>query len=160
MARGLDWRAVFRADEDREHWKGLLSKLPERFAVRIHGWVLMGNHFHLQVETPEANLSRALQWLNVSYAVWFNRRPWRIAPLFSGRFRAELTDTERWVAEVNRYIHLNPVRTTAHGLGKGDVAPFEESEPGRGPGTAETIARLPMELLPCVSGLGGATRVA
>jgi hypothetical protein len=80
------------------------------------------NHYHLQVETPEANLSRAMQRLNVSYAVWFNRKYRRVGPLFAGRFRAVITDREKWVAEVNRYIQLNPVRTAAFGLGKRDAA--------------------------------------
>jgi putative transposase len=51
----------------------LLSSLPERFGVRLHGYALMGNHYHLQLESREANLSKALHWLNGSYSVWFNR---------------------------------------------------------------------------------------
>jgi hypothetical protein len=47
----------------------LLSSLPERFGVRLHGYALMGNHYHLQLESLEANLSKALHWLNVSYSV-------------------------------------------------------------------------------------------
>jgi putative transposase len=54
--------------------------------------------------------------------VWFNRKYRRVGPLFAGRFRAEITDREKWVVEVNRYIHLNPVRTSAFGLGKRDAA--------------------------------------
>lgn len=71
---------------------------------------------------PGGNLSRAVQWLNVSYAVWFNRRHDRAGPLFQGRFKAEITDTEQWVAEVSRYIHLNPVRVRSLGLDKAAVA--------------------------------------
>ncbi len=118
MARGLERRRIFPSEAARRHWLGLLAELPERFAVRLHAWVMMENHYHLQIETPEANLSRAMQWLNVSYASWFNRKHRRAGPLFQGRFRAELTDTEIWVAEVNRYIHLNPVRTVSMGLDK------------------------------------------
>ena len=118
MARGIERRAVFHTDECRLHWKKLVGSLPERFGMRMHAWVLMGNHYHLQIETPEANLSVAMQWLNVSYAGWFNRRFRRNGPLFQGRFKAELTDTEMWAAEVNRYIHLNPVRTSALALDK------------------------------------------
>jgi putative transposase len=122
MARGIERRAIVRTDNDREHWRDLLANLPARFGVRVHAWALMDNHYHLQLETPEANLSRAVQWLNVSYAVWFNRKYRRIGPLFAGRFRAQVLDTDKWVAEVNRYIHLNPVRTSAFGLGKRDAA--------------------------------------
>jgi Transposase IS200 like len=66
----------------------LLSSLPERFGVRLHGYALMGNHYHLQLESREANLSKALHWLNVSYSVWFNRKYSRVGPLFQGTFQS------------------------------------------------------------------------
>jgi len=46
----------------------------ERFEVRVHAYVLMDNHYHLLLETRAANLTQAMQWLQVSYTVWFNRR--------------------------------------------------------------------------------------
>src|SRR2546421_2102080 len=73
-AQGNERRAIFRQDTDRIRLLELLSELPARFGVRLHAYVLMSNHDHLVMETPEANLSRATQWLNVSYSVWFNRR--------------------------------------------------------------------------------------
>ncbi len=51
----------------------LLAEQPERFGTVLHAYVAMPNHFHLVLETPEANLSRTGQWLDVSYSVWFNR---------------------------------------------------------------------------------------
>ena len=117
-SRGNERRTIYRDDKDRHHFLELLAELPERFRVRVHGYVLMDNHYHLQVDTPEANLSRAAHWLNVSYSVWFNRRHRRSGHLFQGRFKAVVTDTENWALEVNRYLHLNPVRTAAHGLDK------------------------------------------
>jgi len=128
MNRGLERRAIFEDNADRLRWVTLLSELPNRFGVRVHAWVLMGNHYHLQIETPEANLSRAIQWLNVAYAVWFNRRHGRVGPLFQGRFKAEITDTAEWVARTNLYVHLNPVRVSAFGLDKAKQAR------GRSPG--------------------------
>jgi hypothetical protein len=70
----------------------------------------MDNHYHLLVETPEANLSQALQWLNVSYAAYFNRRHDRIGHLFQGRFRAILIEADEYLLPLSRYIHLNPVK--------------------------------------------------
>ncbi len=81
-ARGNERRAIFRQDKDRTHFLELLSELPPRFGVRLHAYVLMLNNYHLVLETPEANLSRAVQWLNVSYSVWFNRRHRRSDRLF------------------------------------------------------------------------------
>ena len=73
-ARGNERKHIFRDDTDYFHFLDLLSELGERFGVKAHAYVLMDNHYHLLLETPEPNLSRAMQWLNVSYCVWFNRR--------------------------------------------------------------------------------------
>jgi putative transposase len=96
----------------------LLAQLPTRFGLLIHCYALMPNHYHLLVQTPQANLSQAVQWLNVSYSVWFNRKHRRVGPLFQGRFKAVLVATDGHHREVSRYIHLNPIRTQRFGLGK------------------------------------------
>ena len=70
----------------------------------------MGNHYHLLVETPEPNLSMTMQWLNVSYATYFNRKRDRNGHLFQGRFKAILIDADAYLKHLSRYIHLNPVR--------------------------------------------------
>ena len=117
-ARGNEQRDIFRSDHDRFHFLELLSELGERFGIKAHAYVLMDNHFHLMLETPEANLSRAMQWLGVSYSVWFNRRHRRVGHLFQGRFKAVIVEDERGWQEVARYVHLNPVRLKAMELGK------------------------------------------
>jgi putative transposase len=113
--RGVEQRQIFPDDKANQHFLDLLSKLPERFAVKIHGYVLMGNHYHLQIENQNANLSQAIQWLNVSYSTWYNRVHQRIGHLFGGRFKSILHDPKTAALTINRYIHLNPVR--AGGLG-------------------------------------------
>jgi REP-associated tyrosine transposase len=125
MNRGLDKRQIFPDERSSLHFLELLSKLPERFGLRVHGYVLMGNHYHLQVETPKANLSQAIQWLNVSYSTWFNRLNQRVGPLFQGRFKAVLHDTDSALA-INRYIHFNPVRISSLGGHEGRVEPTEQ----------------------------------
>lgn len=80
-----------------------------QFRVRVHAYVLMNNHYHLVVETPEGNLSRAIQWLNVSYVAWFNRREARVGPLMQGRFKAIVVENAEWAYELSLYVHLNPV---------------------------------------------------
>src|SRR5438067_761716 len=81
-ARGNERRAIFRSEADRRRFLELLGEDCARFDLRLHGYVLMPNHYHLIMETPHANLSRAMQWLNVSYTVWFNRRHTRSGHLF------------------------------------------------------------------------------
>ena len=110
LNRGIEKRVIFRNASGYEHFCGLLAGLPQRFGVKVHGYVLMPNHYHLQVETARANLSRAIQWLNVGYSIWFNRKYKRVGPLFQGRFKAILHDEASYGLTINKYIHLNPVR--------------------------------------------------
>jgi REP element-mobilizing transposase RayT len=104
--RGNERRAIYRENRDREHFCELLGEMVERFGVRVHAYVLMDNHYHLILELREPNLSRAIQWLNVSYSVRFNRRHGRSGHLFQGRFKSVAVDPEGWGLEVSRYVHL------------------------------------------------------
>jgi hypothetical protein len=90
----------------------------KRFGLRLHGYVLMDNHYHLIVELTEANLSLAMQWLNLSYSVWFNRRHDRSGHLFQGRFKSVVFSGAASGLELSRYVHLNPVRVGRLGLSK------------------------------------------
>ena len=116
--RGNERRAIFRCDRDREHFLELLGAMTRRFAVHLHAYVLMDNHYHLLLELEELNLSRAVQWLNVSYSIWFNRRHRRSGHLFQGRFKSVILSLEEWGLGLSRYLHLNPVRVVQLGLGK------------------------------------------
>ena len=117
-ARGNERKAIFRADPDRYHFLSLMEELGERFGARVHAYVLMDNHFHVLLETPEANLSRTMQWLGVSYSLWFNRRHDRVGHLFQGRFKAVVVEDDAGWQEVARYAHLNPVRVAGLELDK------------------------------------------
>ena len=121
--RGIGRREIFEDDRDREHFTELLAGVVERYGVILHAYVLMGNHYHLLIETPSGNASRALQWLNVSYATWFNAKHRRCGPLFQSRFKSIPVDGEgSWALACSVYIHLNPVRVKALGLGKEERA--------------------------------------
>jgi len=117
-ARGNERKALYRDETDRFHFLELLAEIVERYGIQAHAYVLMDNHFHLLLQTPEANLSRALQWLNVSYGVWFNRRHDRAGHLFQGRFKALVVEDDSGWQEVARYVHLNPVRVATMKLDK------------------------------------------
>jgi hypothetical protein len=73
-------------------------------------YVLMTNHFHLVVQTPEPDLSRGMHWLNGTYAARFNHRHRRAGHLFRRRFHAFLVEKESYFAELLRYVVLDPVR--------------------------------------------------
>jgi len=84
--------------------------MAKQFNVVVHGYCLMTNHYHLILETPEGNLSRAMPWLNVSYATYYNCRHRYVGHLFQGRFKAVLVDAGEYLEALSRYVHLNPVR--------------------------------------------------
>lgn len=109
-SRGNERKRVFLDDCDREVFLGVIRQVKERFNWLIHSYVLMGNHYHLLVETVNANLSRGMRQLNGVYTQAFNRRHRRVGHLFQGRFKAILIEKDSYLIEVSRYLVLNPVR--------------------------------------------------
>ena len=109
-ARGNERGDVFRDDVDREEFLSVLGRTVSLYGWRLHAYVLMGNHYHLLVETPEPTLSRGMRDLNGVTTQRFNRRHGRTGHLFEGRFRAILVEREAHLLEVARYVVLNPVR--------------------------------------------------
>jgi REP element-mobilizing transposase RayT len=139
-ARGIERRVIFTDARDHQHFEDLLAETVERFHVVIHAHVQLASHYHLIVQTPEANLSRAIQWLNVSYVVWFNRRHGRVGPLMQGRFKSILVEGAAWAYELSLYVHLNPVMRRSLGLDK--TGKRAESQGLRVPSREEVSARL------------------
>jgi putative transposase len=119
--RGIERRLIFYGEAYYKKFEELLERLVQQFGVRIHSYVLMPNHYHLQLETPRENLSEAVRWLNVSYAVWLNRKRGRVGPLFQGRFKAMLHDRDESGLRIQEYIHLNPVRVKRYGSSRSDA---------------------------------------
>ena len=117
MNRGLERLEIYQEDRDREHMLELVGAMSERYGVRVHGYVLMSNHYHFLIEIRRGNLSAAVHWLNVAYSVWYNRKYQRVGPLFQGRFRSEVVESG-WTLAVLDYLHLNPIRVKGLGLGK------------------------------------------
>lgn len=109
-ARGNERKALVRDDRDRARWVDTLAQMVEQYRVRCHAWVLMTNHYHLLLETPDPNLSLAIRHLNGVYTQAFNRRHRRVGHLFQGRFKAIVVEKEAHLLELCRYVVLNPVR--------------------------------------------------
>jgi putative transposase len=109
-SRGNERRPIFRDDLDSSMFLTFLGQAVQRFGWSLTAWVLMTNHYHLVVQTPEANLSRGMHWLNSTYAGWFNHRHKRSGHLFQGRFHSFLIERETYLRELLRYVVLNPVR--------------------------------------------------
>ena len=88
-----------------------LEEAVDRYGWRLGGYVVMRNHFHLAVQTPEPNLTLGMHWLQCTFATRFNRLRKENGHLFQGRYRAILLESNSDLARVVDYIHLNPVRT-------------------------------------------------
>jgi len=109
MNRGASGRAIFRVERDRHAFLALLGDSAATFAVEVHAYCLMSNHYHLLLHTPRGQLSRALRHLNGVYTQRHNRTHGTDGPLFRGRFKSVLVDADTYLAALSRYIHLNPV---------------------------------------------------
>jgi len=110
ISRGNAGEHIFKGVRDHRKFLEYLEKAVDRFSIIIHSYCLMPNHYHLLIETPYPNLSRSIQWLNVSYASYFNKKRKRSGHLFQGRFKSILVDADEYLTHLSRYIHRNPVK--------------------------------------------------
>jgi REP element-mobilizing transposase RayT len=114
MARGEGGKDVFKDDTDRTVWLARLGEVCGSYGWRVHAWVMMGNHFHLLLETPEPNLVAGMKWFMGVFSQGWNRRRKRFGHVFQGRYKAVVVNGEgsgMYFRIVADYIHLNPVRS-------------------------------------------------
>jgi putative transposase len=88
----------------------LFEEAARRFQWRCFAYCLMPNHYHLVIRELDAGLSAGVQYLNGTYAQWFNRRHDLEGHLFQGRFHSVLIESDWHLIELARYLALNPVR--------------------------------------------------
>jgi putative transposase len=108
--RGVASEPIFRDDDDRRLFLGLLAEAGQRDSWRCYAFCLMSTHYHLIVETTVARLSRGLQRLNGVYAQRVNRRHARRGHLFGDRFHAWVIADEDHLRAASHYLLQNPVR--------------------------------------------------
>ena len=125
MCRGNRQESVFRDNRDNELFLDTLSEACSRTGWRVHAFVLMGNHYHLLLETPEANLVDGMRWLQGTYTKRFNFRHKQWGHLFQSRYKALLVDSDGdYFQTVSGYIHLNPARAKCFDLENGKLADY------------------------------------
>lgn len=112
MSRGDRREDIFKDDVDRQDFLKTLAEACQKTGFEVHAYCLMRNHFHLVVETPEANLVAGMRWLLSAYTIRFNHRHKLIGHVFSGRYKALLVEGggNGYLKTVCDYVHLNPVR--------------------------------------------------
>ena len=115
-SRGQRRERIFFDDADRCRFLETFAEACERTGWQAHAFVLMPNHYHLLLETPEANLSSGMQWLQGTYSTRFRVRHGLVGHVLQGRFKSPVIepDSDTYFQTLSSYIHLNPVR--ARGL--------------------------------------------
>ncbi|BCE03008.1 REP-associated tyrosine transposase [Marinicellulosiphila megalodicopiae] len=109
-ARGNARGDIYVDEKDRAGFLELLATACDRYHWICHGYCLMDNHYHLLIETSDANLSKGMKYINGSYTQNFNRKHKRAGHVFQGRFKSILVEQDSHLLELCRYIVLNPVR--------------------------------------------------
>lgn len=109
-SRGDGREDIYLSDADREAWLDVFATVCKRFNWVCHAWCQMTNHYHVLVETPEANLAQGMRQLNGVYTQRFNRAHARVGHVFQGRYKAILVERNSYLLELARYVVLNPLR--------------------------------------------------
>lgn len=109
LNRGVEQRPIVFDDRDRKTFLQLLGNGVQEYGLRLFAYCLMDNHYHLFLQTPAANLHEAMQSFQSQYARFINLRYARVGPLFQGRYKNRLVDTDAYSLTLARYLHRNPV---------------------------------------------------
>src|SRR5713226_10010414 len=122
MARGNRREAIFLDQEDAKQFVKALGEVCAMTGWRVHAWVLLSNHYHLMIETPEANLVAGMKWLQNTLTRRFNVRHRAWGRVFGDRYKAVVVEGgQRFYYEtLMDYIHLNPMRAGLVRVGKGE----------------------------------------
>jgi len=120
VARGNQGQAIFQDDGDRRSFLKTLGEACEKTGWKVHAYVLMSDHYHLLLETPEANLVRGMKWLQGAYTQRYNHRHKVRGHLFQGRYKAVVVAAEEkpHFQVLSDYIHLNPARAKLIRVGR------------------------------------------
>lgn len=108
--RGVDKRVVYKDDEDFKTYLEILCSASQIYEVKVHGYVLMSNHYHLLIETRKENLSKFMKHINASYAMYFNKRYKRSGHLWQGRYKSWYVTDESYLYALIAYIEYNPIK--------------------------------------------------
>lgn len=108
-SRGDRREPIYRDDHDRLRHLDVIAQAMDRHQASVLAYCLMGNHFHLVVQTHRANLSRVMRHINGIYTQAFNHRHDQVGHVLQGRFKAILVDHEAYLVTLCRYVERNPV---------------------------------------------------
>jgi putative transposase len=111
MIRGIEGTNIFGDEKDRDHFLSRVGEIGKTTGTRIVAWTLMDNHAHVLLFSGPSGIAGFMRRLLTGYAVWFNRRHQRSGHLFQKRYKSIVCEEDRYLLELVRYIHLNPLRS-------------------------------------------------
>ncbi len=100
---------ILNGDEDKSYFVDLLSQGHVRHKVDIYAYCVLGNHYHLHIQTPHNNMPEFMHFMGSCYGTYLARNKWK-GHVFSSRYNSKYIDTEEQLKILSRYIHLNPVK--------------------------------------------------
>jgi REP element-mobilizing transposase RayT len=110
IQRGNNKGEIFIADRDRGKFIEILARMKSKYNFLVYAYCLMSNHIHLVIDDNGNDISRLIKSVNVSYALYFNKKYKRVGHLFQDRFKSEIITNDRYLLQVSKYIHNNPVK--------------------------------------------------
>ena len=135
IARGNNRNDIFHSDQDHKKFLSLLLTQKAKLTFYLYAYCLMTNHFHLLIERQSETIGKMMQRVLKGYSQYYNRKYKNVGHVFQGRHKAILCQSDRYMGELVRYIHLNPVR--AKMVRKAEKYPYSSQraylgmEPGR-----------------------------
>lgn len=110
MGRGIDGATIFKETRDKQEFLSRLKAIFREKSFQVYAWCLMGNHFHLLIQTGKTTLAELMRSLLTGYAIYYNKVHQRKGHLFQNRYKSILCERDEYLLPLIRYIHLNPVK--------------------------------------------------
>ncbi|MGM0396751.1 MAG: REP-associated tyrosine transposase [Bacillota bacterium] len=110
MIRGNEKKDIFFKDKDKNKLIRILKRINSEDGHYLYAYCIMNNHAHFVIKEGNENISKIMKRINTSYATYYNKKYSRVGHVFQDRFKSEPVEDERYLLEVIRYVHNNPVK--------------------------------------------------
>ena len=126
MIRGINKEKIFYDNQDKNKFLKILKETKERYKYEIYAYCLMNNHVHLLIFDLKNNISNCLKSLEITYALYFNKKYNRVGHLFQNRYKSKAVENERYLLKLVQYIHKNPEKAEICLTGEYEWSSFNE----------------------------------
>lgn len=110
VTRGNKRENIFLDEGDFQYFEALLNFTKQKYTFHVYAYCMMTNHYHLQISTGKQPIWQIMAYINMSYSRYYNKKYNKCGHVFEKRYSSMLIETDNYMMETSRYIHLNPVR--------------------------------------------------